>query len=97
MGQAQQITVKDLAGTHKSLVSINYKNKGSKMASKGPPKKVWKQTTRFITLEPIELVLIEIEEFTSWSKELIMEKLCCQKMLIRLPEARYHIYRDCLG
>lgn len=67
------------------------------MASKGPPKKVWKQTTRFITLEPIELVLNEIEETTSWSKELIIEKLCCQKMLIRLPEARYHIYRDCLG
>ena len=67
------------------------------MATKGPPKKVWKQTSQFITLEPIDVALTEIQQCTSWSKKIIMEKLCGKKLLIRLPEARYHIYRDCLG
>jgi hypothetical protein len=62
-----------------------------------PIKKVWKRTTHFITLEPVDAVVREIVEETSWSEECICEKLFEEKILICIPGARYHIYRECLG
>jgi hypothetical protein len=60
------------------------------------PRKIWKQTSHVITLEPVDNVIREIEEETRWNKENIQRKLIDQRMLIRIPGARYHIYRDCL-
>ena len=67
------------------------------MAYKLPSQKVWKQTPSLITLEPFDHVISEIHENTTWTKETIAEQLLSEKKLIRLPEAKYHIYRDCLG
>lgn len=67
------------------------------MASKVHPKKVWKQTTRFITHEHLDEVIREIESHTTWSEESIRRRLFENKDLIRIPGARYHIYRDSLG
>lgn len=62
-----------------------------------PGKKVWKRTTYFITLEPVDAVVREIEQETSWTEECICEKLFREKNLICIGGARYHMYRDCLG
>ncbi|NIM18512.1 MAG: hypothetical protein GTO45_41565 [Candidatus Aminicenantes bacterium] len=67
------------------------------MLTEVPGKKVWKRTTHFITLEPVDAVVREIVQETSWTEECICEKLFGEKILIRIPGARYHIYRDCLG
>jgi len=67
------------------------------MARKAPHKRVWKQTSSFITLEPADMVVREIEEKTAWTESAIKEKLFEKKILIQLPTAKYHIYRDSLG
>jgi hypothetical protein len=67
------------------------------MGSKMPPSRVWKRTPNFITHEPVEQVLMEICEQTSWQEDDIRKKLFESKLLIRVPGARYHIYRDSLG
>ena len=50
-----------------------------------------------LTLEPVDAVVREILEETSWTEECICEKLFREKILICIGGARYHIYRDCLG
>jgi hypothetical protein len=72
-------------------------NKGGKMSLDSTPQKIWKRTNRLITLESIETAISEIQAITSWSVDAIEERLCNQKMLIRLPEAMFHLYRDCLS
>ena len=67
------------------------------MATSARKKRVWKQTTHFITLEPVDDVIREIYEETMWPEEQIQQQLFDQKKLIRIPGAKYHIYRDCLG
>jgi hypothetical protein len=67
------------------------------MGSKVPPRKVWKQTTNLITLEPVDVAIREIVQQTSWTEEAIRQKLFEYKLLICLQNARYHIYRDSLG
>lgn len=67
------------------------------MATSARKKRVWKQTTHFITLEPVDDVIREICEETMWPEEQIQQQLFDQKKLIRIPGAKYHIYRDCLG
>ncbi len=67
------------------------------MATSAKKTRVWKQTTSYITLEPVDEVIREIFEETMWPEEQIQRRLIDQKMLIRISGARYHIYRDCLG
>lgn len=67
------------------------------MGSMMPPSRVWKQTPKFITHEPVEQVVDEIYEETSWAKDTILKKLFDLKSLIEISGARYHIYRDSLG
>lgn len=67
------------------------------MGSKMPPSRVWKRTPKFITHEPVDQVITEICEETSWTEDTIRQKLFDSKLLIQVPGARYHIYRDSLG
>jgi len=66
------------------------------MGKKVPPR-IWKQTSELITHEPVDKAISEIAIRTTWTVDVIHEKLFESKNLIRLEDARYHIYRDCLG
>jgi hypothetical protein len=87
------------SNTEKTIVNTKKFNIGGEknMATKMPPTKVWKQTTHLITHEPIDVVVKEIEEETSWTAESIRTTLFDRKLLIMVESARYHIYRDSLG
>jgi hypothetical protein len=64
------------------------------MGQRVPPKKVWKQTELLLTHEPVENVIQEIKQHSHWSVEAIRNKLFESESLIRIPGARYHIYKD---
>ncbi len=64
------------------------------MGQRVSPHKVWKKSGRVLTYELEENVIQEIKQHSHWSEEAIHDKLFESESLIRIPGARYHIYKE---
>lgn len=67
------------------------------MGQRVTPKKVWKKTHLMVTHELEENVIREIIEHSHWSVDTIRCKLFDNESLIRIPGARFHVYRENLS
>lgn len=57
---------------------------------------VWKQTSKVITQVPFSEAQVEVSGHTGWPPEKVEKELIQEKRLVKLPEAKYHIWRDSL-
>lgn len=58
--------------------------------------RVWKQTREQITQVPISDAVTEVSRKAEWPPEKVQEELLENKKLLRIPGAKYHIWRDSL-
>ena len=57
---------------------------------------VWKQTRDTITQVPVSDAVNEVSRTAQWPPERVEAELLENKRLLRIPGAKYHIWRDSL-
>lgn len=58
--------------------------------------KVWKQTRSVITQIPLSQVCNEVQEMANLPPESVERHLVVEKRCLKIPGAKYHIWRDSL-
>jgi hypothetical protein len=57
---------------------------------------VWKQTSETITQVPLSQVVTDVAGKVNWPPEKVEKELVEEKKLLKIPGAKYHIWRDSL-